>query len=236
MHRICPSSPPWREWDIKGRDEEIDYAEKHNVPLKISRETNYSKDKNLWHLSHEGLDLEDPANEPQYEKPGFLEMGVSPLAAPDKATYVTIDFEKGVPVAVDGEKCKDVLSPGTHGSTFGGNPMAAAAANVVMDTLTPEFLAQVKEKGDYLKKAIEAMDSPLVTGVRGMGLMLGVGVTGITHTELHNKLMEKGLLALTAGKDTLRLLPPLVITKEEMDQGLAILKQVLDELKSENGE
>ncbi len=97
---------PWREWDIKGRDEEIDYAEAHNVPLKITRETNYSKDKNLWHLSHEGLDLEDPANEPQYEKPGFLEMGVSPIAAPDKPTYVTIDFEKGVPVAVDGEKMK----------------------------------------------------------------------------------------------------------------------------------
>ena len=97
---------PWREWSIKGRDEEIDYAEAHNVPLKISRETNYSKDKNLWHLSHEGLDLEDPANEPQYEKPGFLEMGVSPIAAPDKATYVTLDFEKGVPVAIDGEKMK----------------------------------------------------------------------------------------------------------------------------------
>ena len=97
---------PWREWDIKGRDEEIDYAESHNVPLKISRETNYSKDKNLWHLSHEGLDLEDPANEPQYEKPGFLEMSVSPITAPDKPTYVTIDFEKGVPVAVDGEKMK----------------------------------------------------------------------------------------------------------------------------------
>ena len=97
---------PWREWEIKGRDEEIDYAEAHNVPLKISRETNYSKDKNLWHLSHEGLDLEDPANEPQYEKPGFLEMGVSPVTAPDKPAYVTIDFEKGVPVAVDGEKMK----------------------------------------------------------------------------------------------------------------------------------
>ena len=97
---------PWREWSIKGRDEEIDYAEAHNVPLKISRETNYSKDKNLWHLSHEGLDLEDPANEPQYEKPGFLEMGVSPIAAPDKATYGTLDFEKGVPVAIDGEKMK----------------------------------------------------------------------------------------------------------------------------------
>ena len=97
---------PWREWEIKSRDEEIDYAEAHHVPLKISRETNYSKDKNLWHLSHEGLDLEDPANEPQYDKPGFLEMGVSPLQAPDAPTYVTIDFEAGAPVALDGEKMK----------------------------------------------------------------------------------------------------------------------------------
>ena len=97
---------PWREWDIKGRDEEIDYAEAHNVPLKISRETNYSKDKNLWHLSHEGLDLEDPANEPLYDKPGFLEMGVSPATAPDAPAYVTLDFVKGVPVAIDGEKMK----------------------------------------------------------------------------------------------------------------------------------
>ena len=97
---------PWREWDIKSREEEIDYAEAHNVPLKITRETNYSKDKNLWHLSHEGLDLEDPTNEPQYEKPGFLEMSVSPLQAPDVPTYVTIDFEKGIPVAVDGETMK----------------------------------------------------------------------------------------------------------------------------------
>lgn len=95
---------PWRIWDIKSRDEEIDYAEAHNVPLKISRETNYSKDKNIWHLSHEGLDLENPALEPQYDKPGFLEMGVSPLQAPDKPVYVTISFEKGVPVAVDGKK------------------------------------------------------------------------------------------------------------------------------------
>ena len=95
---------PWREWDIKGRDEEIDYAESHNVPLKISRETNYSKDKNLWHLSHEGLDLENPANEPQYNKPGFLELGVSPEQAPDKPTYVTLHFEKGIPTAVDGKE------------------------------------------------------------------------------------------------------------------------------------
>ena len=97
---------PWREWDIKSRDEEIDYAEAHNVPLKISRETNYSKDKNLWHLSHEGLDLEDPANEPQYDKPGFLEMGVSPTQAPDEPTYLTLEFEKGTPVALNGEKMK----------------------------------------------------------------------------------------------------------------------------------
>ncbi len=97
---------PWRIWDIKSRDEEIDYAEAHNVPLKISRETNYSKDKNLWHLSHEGLDLEDPANEAPIDKPGFLEMGVSPVAAPDKPTYLTLEFVKGVPVAIDGEKLK----------------------------------------------------------------------------------------------------------------------------------
>ena len=95
---------PWREWDIKSRDEEIDYAEAHHIPLKINRETNYSKDKNLWHLSHEGLDLEDTGNEPQYEKPGFLEMGVSPIQAPDVPTYITLDFEQGTPVALDGQK------------------------------------------------------------------------------------------------------------------------------------
>ncbi|MDD6312409.1 MAG: argininosuccinate synthase [Firmicutes bacterium] len=99
---------PWREWSIKSRDEEIDYAEAHNIPLKINRETNYSKDKNLWHLSHEGLDLEDPANEPMYNKEGFLEMGVSPEMAPDKPTYVTIHFEKGIPTAIDGEKLGSV--------------------------------------------------------------------------------------------------------------------------------
>ena len=99
-----PIIAPWREWDIKSREEEIEYAEAHNVPLKINRETNYSKDKNIWHLSHEGLDLEDPKNEPLYNKEGFLEMGVSPEMAPDKATYVTIHFEQGVPTAVDGKE------------------------------------------------------------------------------------------------------------------------------------
>ena len=95
---------PWREWDIKSREEEIEYAEAHNVPLKINRETNYSKDKNMWHLSHEGLDLEDAGNEPLYEKPGFLEMSVSPMQAPDAPTYLTLDFEAGKPVALDGVK------------------------------------------------------------------------------------------------------------------------------------
>ena len=114
LKALCPDMAiiaPWREWDIKSRDEEIDYAEAHHIPLKINRETNYSKDKNLWHLSHEGLDLEDPGNEPQYEKKGFLEMSVSPIDAPDAPTYVTLDFEQGKPVALDGEKmsAKDII-------------------------------------------------------------------------------------------------------------------------------
>ena len=99
---------PWREWSIKSREEEIEYAEAHNIPLKINRETNYSKDKNIWHLSHEGLDLEDPANEPQYNHPGFLELGVSPEQAPDEPTYVTIHFEKGKPTAINGKKMNGV--------------------------------------------------------------------------------------------------------------------------------
>ena len=109
LKALCPDMAiiaPWREWDIKSRDEEIDYAEAHHIPLKINRETNYSKDKNLWHLSHEGLDLEDPGNEPQYEKPGFLELGVSPKTAPDKSEFVELEFEQGVPVALNGEKLK----------------------------------------------------------------------------------------------------------------------------------
>ena len=92
---------PWRTWNIKSRDEAIDYAEAHNIPLKITRETNYSKDKNIWHLSHEGLDLEDPNNEPIFDK--ILEMGVSPEKAPNEPTYITISFEKGIPVKLNGE-------------------------------------------------------------------------------------------------------------------------------------
>ena len=97
---------PWRFWDIKSREDAMDYADLHNIPLKINRETNYSKDKNLWHLSHEGLDLEDPANEPVYDK--ILEMGVTPQNAPDAVTYVTIGYEKGCPVSLNGEKMDGV--------------------------------------------------------------------------------------------------------------------------------
>ncbi|HIZ56617.1 MAG TPA: argininosuccinate synthase [Firmicutes bacterium] len=92
---------PWRIWDIKSRDQEIDYAISKNVPIPLTRETNYSKDKNMWHLSHEGLDLEDPANEPMYDK--ILELGVSPEKAPDEPTYITLHFEKGIPVALNGK-------------------------------------------------------------------------------------------------------------------------------------
>lgn len=114
IKHFAPDMPiiaPWRIWDFKSREEEIEYAEANNIPLKINRQTNYSKDKNLWHLSHEGLDLEDTGNEPTYEKDGFLEMGVSPIKAPDKPTYVEIEFEQGTPVAIDGEKksAKDII-------------------------------------------------------------------------------------------------------------------------------
>ena len=91
---------PWRTWELKSRDDEIEYAEKHGIEIPMTKETSYSKDMNLWHLSHEGLELEDPANEPNYDK--ILELGVSPEKAPDKATYVTIGFDKGIPVSVDG--------------------------------------------------------------------------------------------------------------------------------------
>ncbi|HIU19769.1 MAG TPA: argininosuccinate synthase [Candidatus Limiplasma stercoravium] len=133
---------PWREWDIKSREEEIDYAEAHHVPLKISRETNYSKDKNLWHLSHEGLDLEDPANEPQYDKPGFLEMSVSPEAAPDTPTYVTLSFEKGVPVAVNGQKLSPVAMMETLNQLGGAN-------GIGLCDLVENRLVGMKSRGVY---------------------------------------------------------------------------------------
>ncbi|MBQ2661034.1 MAG: argininosuccinate synthase [Clostridia bacterium] len=133
---------PWREWDIKSREEEIDYAEAHNVPLKINRETNYSKDKNLWHLSHEGLDLEDPANEPLYNKPGFLEMGVSPEQAPDTPTYITLTFEKGIPVALNGEKMKGTNLIMALNDLGGAN-------GIGLDDLVENRLVGMKSRGVY---------------------------------------------------------------------------------------
>ena len=133
---------PWRVWDLKSREEEIEYAEAHNIPLKINRETNYSKDKNLWHLSHEGLDLEDPANEPMYNKPGFLEMGVSPEMAPEEPTYVTISFEKGVPVAVDGKKMDGVEMVTTLNKLGGENGIGLA-------DLVENRLDGMKSRGVY---------------------------------------------------------------------------------------
>lgn len=133
---------PWREWNIKSRDEEIDYAEAHDIPLKINRETNYSKDKNIWHLSHEGLDLEDPANEPQYEKEGFLELGVSPIVAPDKPTYVTIHFEKGVPTAIDGKEMNGTEIVTTLNKLGGENGIGLA-------DLVENRLVGMKSRGVY---------------------------------------------------------------------------------------
>ncbi len=133
---------PWRIWNIKSREEEIEYAEAHNIPLKINRETNYSKDKNLWHLSHEGLDLEDPANEPQYEKPGFLEMGVSPVQAPDVPSYVTIHFEKGVPTMIDGKEMGAVELVETLNKIGGENGVGLA-------DLVENRLVGMKSRGVY---------------------------------------------------------------------------------------
>ena len=133
---------PWRIWDLKSREEEIEYAEAHNIPLKINRETNYSKDKNLWHLSHEGLDLEDPGNEPQYEKEGFLEMSVSPEQAPDEPTYVTIHFEKGVPTMLNGKTLDGVSMIETLNQIGGANGIGLA-------DIVENRLVGMKSRGVY---------------------------------------------------------------------------------------
>lgn len=129
------------------------------------------------------------------------------------------------------EKCRGVLVPGTHATTFGGNPICCAAGAAVLNMIDEKLLKGVQEKGEYIKKNILAMDSPYVDGARGLGLMIGIGVKNITHKALAGKLIENGLLVLTAGSDTLRLLPPLTITYEEIDKGLAIFKSVLEEMK-----
>lgn len=144
-----------------------------------------------------------------------------------------VSFAKGIagglPLGgiLTNEKCAGVLTPGTHGSTFGANPVSTAAGLAVLETMDQPFLDQVREKGAYLRAGIQAIGSPELGDVVGMGLMLGIDVKGPrTNKELAALLIDHGLLCLTAG-DRLRLLPPLVITKEEMDEGLAILKQTL---------
>ena len=125
------------------------------------------------------------------------------------------------------EKCREVFSPGTHGTTFGGNPVSAAAASYVLDRVDDGMLAQVREKGEYLRRAIGEMALPCLGETRGLGLMIGIEVKGErTNKELAAALIANGLLCLTAGPG-LRLLPPLVITKEEMDKGLAVMKATL---------
>ena len=135
----------------------------------------------------------------------------------------------GVPIGavLAAESCSNVLTPGTHATTFGGTPLVCAAANAVLDTVGDgQFLAQVKEKGEYLKNGILSIGSPNILGVRGIGLMLGIIVEDGKHTAYANRLIEKGVLALTAGKNAVRLLPPLTISKEEMDEALTIMKEV----------
>ena len=135
----------------------------------------------------------------------------------------------GMPIGavLAAESCSNVLTPGTHATTFGGTPIVCAAANAVLDTVGDgQFLAQVREKGEYLKNGILSLSSPNIHGVRGMGLMLGIIVDEGKHATFANKLIDKGVLAITAGKNAVRLLPPLTISKEEMDEALNIMKEV----------
>lgn len=153
----------------------------------------------------------------------FQQYGIQPDA---------VSFAKGIAGGLPfggflvNETCFDVLSAGTHASTFGGNPICSAGALSVLNQLSPEFLANVSEKGAYIRSEIQKMNLPCVTSIRGLGLMVGIGVS-IPHKEAAAAMIEQGLLALTAGSDTIRLLPPLTITKEEIDEGLTIFKQVL---------
>ena len=157
----------------------------------------------------------------------FQEYGI----LPDVASFAK-GIAGGLPMSgiMANEKCRNVLTPGTHATTFGGNPVSAAAALAVLDILDEDALAAVKEKGAYLKNGIEALGLSCLGKVGGMGLMLGIEVNApYTNKELTAKLVENGLLVLTAGAK-IRLLPPLVITKEEMDEGLAIMKKTLEVL------
>lgn len=157
----------------------------------------------------------------------FQQFGVRP----DIVTFAK-GIAGGLPMGgfLVGKSCREVLHSGEHGSTFGGNPIAAAAANVVLDTLTENFLAEVRAKGQYLRDRIAGFQSSHISGVRGLGLMIGADVQGLSHRELRDRLLSAGLITLTAGEDTLRLLPPLVITRAELDRGLEIMEKVLRDL------
>ena len=150
---------------------------------------------------------------------------------PDVVTFAK-GIAGGLPMGgiLVNKKCAGVLSPGTHATTFGGNLIAAVAALEVMRQLTPELLGAVAEKGAYIRDAIKSWNCPAVKEVRGLGLMLGVSVEGVKPVDLVNKCIDNGLLMLTAGSDALRMLPPLTITYEELDKGLAVLKKVLEEV------
>ena len=200
LKALCPDMAiiaPWREWDIESRDEEIDYAEAHNIPLKINRETNYSKDKNLWHLSHEGLDLENPANEPQYNKPGFLELGVSPEQAPDTPTYITLHFENGIGLLdIVENRLVGMKSRGVY-ETPGGAILYKAInvlETITLDKESAHFKAQMAQKyadivynGQWftpLREALDAFADSLEKTVTGdvklklyKGNMINAGVT-----------------------------------------------------------
>ncbi|WP_300295161.1 acetylornithine/succinylornithine family transaminase [uncultured Intestinimonas sp.] len=154
----------------------------------------------------------------------YQQYGISPDA---------VSFAKGIAGGLPlggilaNEKCRDVLGPGTHATTFGGNPVCCAAALATLDILDEEMMGEIADKGDYLRRAIEAMDLPALGKTRGLGLMIGIEVApGGSNREIARRLMDNGLLVLTAGP-AIRLLPPLTITKDEMDKGLAILKQTL---------
>ena len=148
---------PWRIWNIKSRQEELEYAKKHSIPLPITEETNYSKDENIWHLSHEGMELEYPNTEPDYDR--ILELGVTPQEAPDRETYIDIEFDSGVPIALNGISMKgsDILR---NLNKIGGEN------GIGIDDIVENRLVGMKSRGVYenaggaiLYKAHKIMES-----------------------------------------------------------------------------
>ena len=150
--------------------------------------------------------------------------------APDAVSFAK-GIAGGLPMGgfMANEKCSTVLQAGDHATTFGGNPVSAAAAIEVLNQLSPEVLAEVAKKGEYIRKTVSDWNIPGIGTPRGLGLMIGVPVSGANPKELAQLCAQKGLLIVTAGTDALRMLPPLLITFDEIDKGLSILKSVLEE-------